>query len=121
MGGPVDLTTRHDCPDDPRHLVGHGHRSHPDGLARKQVGETSIHDLGLVPGAPDQRCCADNQEFAQVFVAYLGDAAEFLLAAAGILKRCQAEPGCELPTRAELAGIGDRQVRGGGPMSKAKL
>ncbi len=58
---------------------------------------------GVVPGASDQRCCTDDEQPAQVLVAHLGDAPEPLLAAAGVLKRCQHEPGGELPTGSELA------------------
>jgi hypothetical protein len=60
-----------------------------------------------VSGASDQRCCADDEEFAQVLVAHLGDATEFFFAAARVLKWCQPEPGCELPPGAELARIGN--------------
>ena len=53
--------------------------------------------LRFAPGAPHQRCYADDEELAKIFVAHLGDAAEPLFAAAGVLKRRQPKPGRELP------------------------
>lgn len=107
MTGLVRLAPRHDRPDNPRHLVGHGNAGHPHRLAGEQRDEARVGCVGLVPGAPDQRGRPHHQQLAQVSVAHLGDAAEAILASALFLRRRQTQPSGELAARAELRGIGD--------------
>ena len=63
---------------------------------------------GLYLARRIRRGRADHKELSQIPVAHLGDAAEPVLAAARVLRRCQPEPGGKLSTRAELSRIGNR-------------
>src|SRR4051812_22544343 len=64
-----------------------------------------LHALAA-PGPAQHGLRADNEKAPQVRVAALRDAAQPLLAAARVLAGHKADPGGELPARAELRGIG---------------
>src|SRR4051812_42318212 len=70
-------------------------------------------EVGVVPVASDKRGHAGDQKTAQVLIAHLGDPTEALLAAAGVVQRCQPEPSRELTPGAELSGIRDGGRYGG--------
>lgn len=58
-------------------------------------------------GVTDDGERADNQQLAQVSVALLGDAAEPLIAATGVLLRHESDPGREVATGLEGMRIGN--------------
>ena len=67
----------------------------------------------MVSIAPDERRHPGDQKTPQVLVAHFGDPTEALLASAGVVQRCEAQPSRELTAGAELGGIGEADERGG--------
>ena len=107
MVGVISLVSSHDSPKNPRVLVGERHCHLLPTAALAQ----SLHPLrdGVIVVFTDQndRLGTLYQQGSQVVAASLGDAAQAGLAAAGILFRCQPQPGTELGTIFELFEVTD--------------
>jgi hypothetical protein len=104
---PVSFAARHHGPHDTGHLVG---QRHGGDLARPALHQSLQPGTALVlfrPDVSDHGGRAEHQQLAQAFIALARDAAQ-PRSAGGVLLRRQAEPGGEVPARAELPRI-DRQ------------
>lgn len=76
-----DAAASHDCPCDPRHLVGDGDRDDAGGLSGEQGDKSRIDRAGFLFCVSNQCGGADNQELSQISVAHLGNASQAFLAA----------------------------------------
>src|SRR6516165_4746402 len=103
----VSLAPDHDGPGHPCDLVGERDGRHFRGSALHQPAKPRPL-LGAVPArVADDGHCPDDQQPPQISIALLGDAAEPVLAAGGVLLRHQPDPGRKTAPGGESLPVAD--------------
>ncbi len=110
---PIPLAAGHDCPDHPGVFVGQSHGRDLRRTPRKQLQEPRSARAIALSVSNDGKG-ADDEHLAQVSIALLGDAAEPLLSAAGVLSRNQTDSGRQVATSLEGRRIGHGGDHGAG-------
>jgi len=116
----VFFAISHDRPNDPGSFVSEGHRHHVEGTPVQQLcypGICHLMDTDAMNGCSG----AMYQQFANISVAPLTDAAETLLTPRRVLLRYQPEPGRKMSSRGELLWMIDGRRQSGGKASLTPL
>ena len=112
MVGVVALPPGHDGPQNSRVLVRQGERRFLPATTLAQLLSPLRDSVVVVLAGKNGRLGTLYQQAAQVVIAAFGDAAQIGLAAAGILFRCQPQPGTELSCILELLEVPHRGHNG---------
>jgi hypothetical protein len=100
----ISLPGHHHGPDHPGHLAGQRDRrdlGRPAGEQMHQPGSLRSMPLSVT----DDSQGPDHKQLPQISIALLCDAAQLLLAAAGVLPRYKADPGSQSSARLEGCGV----------------
>lgn len=101
----IVLLARYHGPGHPGHLVGDGDRHQPGRLAFQEPVCPDADGGRPAPRVADDGDGADDEQVPQITIPHLRDAGHPLLAAGRVLLGHQSEPGGELPSGAERAGV----------------